>query len=141
MQVYVPTVKVIVELLYRITPEDISVMIDTKLKIAPDRIPLDIIGIVIFVNADTFGAPRLSAASSTLIGIFIMAAVAERLVKGIRRIASAMIIIARVPVMENGFLENAITSEIPITAPGIMYGIIETVSMALFAKLFFLTTR
>ena len=70
-----------------------------------------------------------------------MAAVAERLVKGIRRMASAITIMKRVPVSVNGFLENATTRAIPITAPGMISGIMDIVSIALLNRLFLLTTR
>ncbi len=85
-------------LLYKMTPEDISVMTETQLRTAPDMIPEDIIGMVSFVKVVNFEAPRLSAASSMLSEIFIMAAVADLLVNGIRRMASAMTMIIIVPV-------------------------------------------
>ena len=72
------------------------------------------------MKADRRGAPRLRAASSMEIGIFIMAAVAERLVNGIRRIARAMTMMPMVPVKASGLREKARISEMPMTAPGMM---------------------
>ena len=134
-------VSVIVRLLYRITPDDISVIIETQLRIAPDIIPLDIIGTVILIKLFALDAPRLIAASSILVGIFIIAAVADLLVKGILRIESAMIIISREPVSTKGLLLNVIINDIPITPPGIIYGIMEITSIALLNALLLLTTR
>ena len=113
-------VRVMVLLLYRITPDDISVIMDTQLKIAPEIIPLDIIGTVIPIKVLAFEAPRLIAASSMLMDIFIMAAVAERLVKGIRLIVKAMIMISKDPVRAKGFLLKLMISDIPITPPGMI---------------------
>ena len=134
-------VSVIVRLLYRITPEDISVIIETQLRIAPDIIPLDIIGTVILIKLFALDAPRLIAASSILVGIFIIAAVADLLVKGILRIESAMIMISSEPVSTKGLLLNVMINDIPITPPGIIYGIMEITSIALLNALLLLTTR
>ena len=116
-------------------------MIETKLRTAPETMPEDIIGTVIFRKADRRGQPRLSAASSIVIGIFIMAAVADRLVNGIRRMARAMIIMSSVPVRTTGFFENVTTSAMPMTAPGMMYGTMESVSTRLVITLLRRTTR
>lgn len=134
-------VSVIVRLLYRITPEDISVIIETQLRIAPDIIPLDIIGTVILIKLFALDAPRLIAASSILVGIFIIAAVADLLVKGILRIESAMIMMSSEPVSTKGLLLNVMINDIPITPPGIIYGIMEITSIALLNALLLLTTR
>ena len=123
------------------TPEDISVIIETQLRIAPDIIPLDIIGTVILIKLFALDAPRLIAASSILVGIFIIAAVADLLVKGILRIESAMIMISREPVSTKGLLLNVMINDIPITPPGIIYGIMEITSIALLNALLLLTTR
>ena len=123
------------------TPEDISVIIETQLRIAPDIIPLDIIGTVILIKLFALDAPRLIAASSILVGIFIIAAVADLLVKGILRIESAMIMMSREPVSTKGLLLNVMINDIPITPPGIIYGIIEITSIALLNALLLLTTK
>ena len=86
-------------------------------------------------------APRLIAASSILVGIFIIAAVADLLVKGILRIESAMIMMSREPVSTKGLLLNVMINDIPITPPGIIYGIMEITSIALLNALLLLTTR
>ena len=62
-----------------IAPES-SVTIATQLRIAPDMIPLDIIGTVTFRKVLSLLAPRLMEASSMLMGICIRRAVAERMV-------------------------------------------------------------
>ena len=102
------------------TPEDISVIIETQLKIAPATIPLDIMGTINFVNVVNLEAPRLVAASSIDSGICIIAAVVERLVNGSRRITRAMIMIHIVPLIAKGCLLTAIINAIPITPPGII---------------------
>ena len=101
-------------------PLDISVMMDTKLRIAPETMPLVICGTVTLMKVLIFDAPRLMAASSVLIGICIIVAVADRLVYGIRRIASAMTMMAMVPVSEKYFVLKAMISAMPMTAPGMM---------------------
>ena len=73
-------VSVIVLLLKRKIVLETSVTIDTKLRIAPEIIPLAIWGIVMTINVFNLPAPRLMAASSVDMGICIMVAVAERLV-------------------------------------------------------------
>ena len=84
------------------TELDSSVTMATQLRMAPERIPFDIMGTVIFTKVFSFDAPRLIAASSMLIGICINVAVAERIVYGIRRIAKDMIMMAIVPVRAMG---------------------------------------
>ena len=61
------------------------------------------------------------------------------MVYGIRLITNATIIIVIVPVNTNGFLLNAMTSAIPTTEPGMIYGTIDTVSIILLRILFLLT--
>ena len=116
-------------LLYNIAALDTSVTIETQLKIAPETIPLDIIGTVILKNVFIFDEPKLRAASSMLIDICISVAVAERVVYGSRLIITAIIITVRVPVSTIGFRPKPITSAIAITDPGMIYGSIETVSI------------
>ena len=89
-------------LLYNIAALDTSVTIETQLKIAPETIPLDIIGTVILKNVFIFDEPKLRAASSMLIDICISVAVAERVVYGSRLIITAIIITVRVPVSTIG---------------------------------------
>src|SRR5690625_6472565 len=101
-------------------PADISVTIATKLSTAPEATPADIIGTVIRQKALSFEARRLRAASSIDIGRCINVAVADRIVYGIRRITSMMIITVIVPVSASGGELNAITRPMPITAPGMM---------------------
>ena len=67
-------------LLYRKIPLETSVMMETKLRMAPEMMPLDIWGMVMSTKVFSLDAPRLMAASSVLMGICIMVAVAERLV-------------------------------------------------------------
>ena len=86
-------------------------------------------------------APSEIDASSIEIGICISLAVAERIVYGILLITKLIIIIAIVPVNLHGFPPNAITSIIPITEPGIIYGNIENVSIVLLSVFDLLTTR
>ena len=46
-----------------------------------------------------------------------------------------------VPANTSGFLLKAMTKAIPTTEPGMIYGIIDSVSMILLTELFLLTTR
>lgn len=68
-------------------------------------------------------------------------AVADRIVYGIRRITSARIMIAAVPVSTSGWPLKAMTSAMPMTAPGRMYGIIAMVSRKLLTTFERRTTR
>ena len=113
-------VKVIVRLLYRMIELDNSVTMDTQLRIAPEMIPLDIIGTVIFTNVLSLEDPRLIAASSMLRGICISVALAERMEYGIRLMVNETIMIAIVPVRTKGGLLNAITKAMPMTDPGMI---------------------
>ena len=97
-----------------------SVTMATQLRIAPDRMPLDIIGTVILTKVFSLEAPKLMAASSMLMGICISVAVADRMVYGIRRMTKEISMIVTVPVSANGGLPNAITRAIPMTEPGMM---------------------
>ena len=120
---------------------DSSVTSETQLKIAPDKMPFVIIGTVTARKVFSFDVPRLMDASSMLIGICIRFAVAERIVYGIRRMTNEMIMMSIVPVSARGLLLNAMTSAMPITEPGIIYGIIEMESIKLFQRLERRTTR
>ena len=134
-------VSVIFLLLYKIMELESSVTMETQLKIAPDTIPLDIIGTVIRLNVFNLDAPRLIAASSILIGICWSVAVAERIVYGISLITNEISKIQMVPVKASGFEPNAITSAIPITDPGMIYGSMDIVSIVWLKKLERRTTR
>ena len=92
----------------------------TQLKMAPERIPLAIMGTVMRVKVLSLLAPREMAASSMLREICIRVAVAERMVYGRRRITMEMIMMARVPVRAKGFLPKAMSRARPMTAPGMM---------------------
>ena len=116
-------------------------MIVIQLKIAPDRIPLAIIGTVIPKNVLILEAPRLREASSTEREICCKVATEERMVYGILRMTRAMIMMATVPVRTKGLLLKLITRAIPTTEPGIMYGSMEQISIVLLIGLFLLTTR
>ena len=80
IEVYVPTVRVIVLLLYKMIEAEISVMMATQLKMAPEIMPFFIIGTVIRTKVLSLDAPRLMEASSTDKGICIKVAVADRTV-------------------------------------------------------------
>ena len=121
--------------------EDNSVITETQLRIAPAIIPLLIIGTVIRKKVFGFEVPRLIAASSILSGICCNVATLLRIVYGIRRIHIAMIMIAAVPVQVSQPDLKLTINAIPTTEPGIIYGSMDTVSMALFRKLFRRTTR
>ena len=73
-------VSVMFLLLYNIMELDSSVTMDTQLRIAPEMIPLDIMGTVILAKVFSLLAPKLMDASSMLMGICISVAVAERMV-------------------------------------------------------------
>ena len=119
-------------LLYRIMALESSVTMETQLKMAPDKIPFVIIGTVILTKVFNFEAPKLMEASSILTGIWDKVAAAERIVYGIRRMTSAKIMMAAVPVSAKGLEPKAITNAIPMTEPGIIYGSIERVSIVWF---------
>ena len=53
----------------------------------------------------------------------------------------ATIMMIAVPASTNGFLLKAITKAIPTTEPGMMYGIIDKVSMTRLTAVCLLTTR
>ena len=99
---------------------DSSVTMAPQLRIAPEMMPLDIIGTVILAKVFSLEAPRLIEASSMLGWICISVAVAERIVYGIRRTTRLRIMIVMVPVSAKGLEPKAMTSAIPTTAPGIM---------------------
>ena len=107
-------------LLYRMIEEDSSVTMATQLRIAPERMPLAIMGTVIRTNVFALDAPRLMAASSMLGEICISVAVADRIVYGNRRMTNEITMIANVPVSASGFLPKASSSARPTTAPGMM---------------------
>ena len=54
--------------------------IDTQLRMAPEMMPLDIMGTVILAKVFSLLAPKLMDASSMLMGICIRVAVADRMV-------------------------------------------------------------
>ena len=121
--------------------EESSVITETQLRIAPAIMPLLIIGTVIRKNVFGFEVPRLMAASSILRGICCSVATLLRIVYGILRIHIAIIIIAAVPVKVSHPDLKLTIRAMPTTDPGMMYGSIDTVSIALFKKLFRRTTR
>src|SRR5690554_411499 len=106
-------------------------MIVTQDNIAPAITPVAIIGIVILKNVFSFEAPKLMDASSIVIGICCNIATEDRIVYGILRMTRAITIIKTVPVSTNGCLLNAITSPIPTTDPGMIYGTMLNVSTTL----------
>ena len=73
-------VSVMLRLLYRMIELESSVTIETQLKMAPERMPLLIIGTVIETKVFSLLVPREIEASSMLIGICINVALAERIV-------------------------------------------------------------
>lgn len=77
---YVDSVSVVVFELYRMIDDDSSVSMVIQLMTAPDMIPFAIIGMVISTNVFILEEPRLSAASSTVIGICWSAATLLRMV-------------------------------------------------------------
>ena len=116
-------------------------MMATKLRIAPETMPLDIIGTVALKNVFSLEAPREMEASSIDIGIWISVAVALRMVYGSLRTTQATIMINSVPEMAIGFLLKEVSKAMPMTEPGMMYGSIDTVSMASLATFLLLTVR
>ena len=67
-------------LLYRMAALDTSVTMDTQLRMAPEIMPLDIMGTVTLKKVFILEAPRLMDASSTDSGIWMRVAVADRVV-------------------------------------------------------------
>ena len=82
--------------------------------------PLAIMGVVTLKKVLSLLAPSEIAASSVLMGMPCSVAVAERIVYGIRRMTSAMTMMAMVPVSAKGCLPKAMTSAMPMMEPGMM---------------------
>ena len=118
--IYTPRFKVIVFELYKMIEDESSVIKLTHDIMAPAKIPLNIIGMVIFKNVFSLLDPKEIAASSIEIGICCKVATEDRIVYGILLITMETTIIAAVPVSTRGPLENPITKAIPITEPGII---------------------
>ena len=93
--------------LYSIMEEDSSLITVTQLIIAPEITPGSIIGSVTSSKERNSEAPSETAASSMEGEICEIIAVLERMVYGIRRTVSAMIMIHAVPVSARGLLANA----------------------------------
>lgn len=74
------TVNVFVFPVYRIIAVDNSVIIVTQLNIAPDTIPLAIMGMVMAKNVFILEVPRLMDASSMVMGICCKIATLDRMV-------------------------------------------------------------
>ena len=111
--IYTPRFKVIVFELYKMIEDESSVIKLTHDIMAPAKIPLNIIGMVIFKNVFSLLYP-------IEIGICCKVATEDRIVYGILLITMETTIIAAVPVSTRGPLENPITKAIPITEPGII---------------------
>ena len=108
---------------------------------APAKIPLNIMGIVILTSVLNLLAPRDSAASSMEIGICDSMATEDLMVYGILLTHMAMTMIAAVPTSGRYRLLNARIMEIPTTAPGMTYGTIERVSIVALRTFLRLTVR
>ena len=100
--------------------EDSSLMTVTQLMIAPEITPESIIGTVISTNERISEAPSETAASSMDGLIWLMMAVLERIVYGMRRTASDMMMMTAVPVSASGGLAKAYRKQMPSTEPGMM---------------------
>ena len=87
---------------------------------APAITPGSIIGTVTFLKVWNSVEPRLIAASSILGLICEIIAVLDRIVYGIRLIASDRMIIIAVPLSNRGLVLKAYKKEIPRTEPGII---------------------
>ena len=113
----------------------------TQLMTAPANTPLNIIGIVTFTRVLTLPAPKDSAASSIEIGIWDRIATEDLIVYGILLIHIDTIIIVAVHTSGSTGLLNARIREIPTTAPGMIYGTIERVSITELRAFLLLTVR
>ena len=66
--------------MYRIMAVDSSLIMVTQLRMAPEMMPEDIMGTVIWKKVFIFGLPRERAASSMVMGICCKIATEERMV-------------------------------------------------------------
>ena len=98
--------------------DESSLMTVTQLIMAPEITPGSIMGSITSSKERNSEAPRETAASSIEGEIWEIIAVLERIVYGILRTVSAMIMIHAVPVRARGFFAKAYRKQIPSTDPG-----------------------